>query len=333
MTEGDVRDPAPGRRSTTGKGHGRGTMSRLAAAGVLLVEACRPVPHTGRAVVDGAGRSVAVPATIRRVVSLAPSVTDSLVALGYADRIAGVCDFCRLPPAARALPRVGGMLNPSLERIRSLAPDLLLASTSGNDPSLAAQSAALGVPLYTIDTPDVETTLRSLESLADLLGDRSRGRRYVAGLRARLEEIGRRVSGRPRPAVLYLVWGHPLIVPGRPAFLTDALRRAGARSISEDAPAAWPTFDLESAVSRRPEVILSTEKNREFLEALRRDPAWASVPAVRTGRVLLVGEAIERPGPAVVDGIEEVARLIHPEAFPLPRPAATSGAPAGPPPK
>ncbi len=271
--------------------------------------------RTSRVAIDGLGRSVAVPQAPRRIVSLAPSVTDSLFALGLGDRVVGVSDFCRLPPGKGPIARVGGMLNPSLEAIRALQPDLLVGTTSGNDPALASQSAALGLPLYTLHTPDVERTLSAIESLAEALGEPSRGRALAAGLRQRLEVVRSRVAGRPQPRVLFIVWGQPLVVPGRASFLTDALQHAGGISVSAAAAAAWPAFDLESAIRTAPDVILSTARNRDIVDRLRSEPAWRGVPAVRHDRMHIVSEAIEQPGPSLVGGIEEVAHILHPGAF------------------
>jgi len=255
-----------------------------------------------------------------RIVSLAPSVTDSLLALGAAGRIVGVSDFCELPPGAPSIARVGGMLNPSLETIRGLRPDLLIATTSGNDPTLARQAETLGLPLYTIHTPDVERVLGALKELARLLGEENRGEVVVGGLRSRLETVRSRVAGRRPPRVLFIVWGDPLVVPGRSAFLTDALTRAGGDSVTADAPAAWPAFEVESAIARAPEAILTTPENRLVLDRLRRDAAWGRVPALLAGRLMVVSQAIEQPGPKVVSGIEEVARALHPDAFAAPGP-------------
>ncbi|HEU4402198.1 MAG TPA: helical backbone metal receptor [Candidatus Polarisedimenticolia bacterium] len=291
---------------------------RAAVALLLTLAACRDrVSTSGGPIVavDGLGRSVSLPAIPRRVVSLAPGVTESLFALGFADRVVGVSNFCALPPGHRSVRRVGGLLNPSLETIRELRPDLLLATTSGNDPALASQATALGLPLYTLDTPNVEATLQSLVGLATLLGDRERGVRLETRLRERLQIVHARLAGLDTPRLLFVVWGDPLVVPGRPAYLTDALARAGGFSVTADAPAAWPAFDLESAIARAPEVILTTSDNLTLRERLIRDPAWERVPAVRGRRIYVVGDAIQRPGPGVVDGIEEVARLLHPEAF------------------
>jgi len=262
---------------------------------------------------DGLDRAVGVPSRIERVVSLAPSVTDTLVELGFGDRLVGVSDFC-VPPPELQLRRVGGLLNPDLEVIRTLHPDILIGTTSGNDPALASQAEALGLPLYILNTPDVSAVLASVESLADLLGDSARGERLAADLRRRLAAVEERVAGGTRPRILFVVWAEPLVVPGSGAFLTDAIRRAGGDSVTADQAVAHPTFSVESAVALRPEVILTTEENAAFAAAVRADPAWASVPAVRDGRVAVVGNAVVRPGPGVVGGIEEMAGLLHPTA-------------------
>ncbi len=277
---------------------------------------------------DGLGRPVAVPMRPQRIVSLAPSVTDSLLALGASGRVVGVSDYCVLPPGTPAITRVGGLLNPSLETIRALRPDLLIGTTSGNDPALARQAETLGLPLYTIDTPDVERVLAAIDDLARLLGEEQRGASVVGGLRSRLEAVRSRVAGRRPPRLLFIVWSDPLVVPGRTAFLTDALARAGGDSVTADAPTAWPSFDTESAIARAPEVILTTPQNRGLLDRLRRNAAWAGVPALLSGRLMTVGEAIEQPGPGVVSGIEEVAQALHPDAFDGPGGRANRRGPA-----
>lgn len=318
--------------------HPRRTEPRPSRAGPLVLcvtvlcgapGACRQVapPAGARLVRDGLGRAVEVPKHPARIVSLAPSVTDSLLALGALDRLVGASDFCDLPPGAGPIRRVGGLLSPSLETIRALRPDLLVGTTSGNDPSLARQAAALGLPLYTIHTPDVDGVLRALSDLARLIDEEERGRRLVADLGSRLERVRAALADRPPRTVLFVVWGDPLVVPGRSSFLTDALARAGGASITADAPAAYPAFDVESAIARGPEAILTTSQNRTFLSGVREEPAWAGVPAVRFGRLALVSEAIEQPGPKVVAGIEEVARVLHPEAFTDAGPARPAAAP------
>lgn len=295
--------------------HGPAVTAALALAAALAMAslACRPHPPAGgRIVSDMLGRSMAVPPEPRRVVSLAPSVTETLLALGFGDRLAGISDFCVAPDDIAAIPRVGGLLTPDLETIRALHPDLLIGTTSGNDPDLASQAEALGLPLYILHTPDVARVLAALEGLGDLLGDAPRGRRTAEAMRRRLAAVAARVSDRPAPRVLFVIWAEPLVVPGSGAFLTDAIRMAGGASVTAEIPAPHPTYGIEAAVARAPEVILTTADNAAFAAALRVDPAWAGVPAVRNGRIHILDDAVVRPGPGVVAGIEEMARILHP---------------------
>jgi iron complex transport system substrate-binding protein len=120
---------------------------------------------------------------------------------------------------------------------------------------------------------------------------------------------------------LFIVWSEPLVVPGSGAFLTDAIQRAGGESVTAGVAAAHQAYSVESAVALSPEVILTTRDNGSLPEKLLTDPVWATVPAVKSGKVYLVGDAIVRPGPGVVDGIEEIAERLHPEAGPSERPA------------
>ena len=273
-------------------------------------------PDPAAGVRDGLGRTVVLKGPPRRIVTLAPNATDTIAALGLGDRLVGVSDFCDPPPEAGNVRRIGGLLTPDLEAIRALQPDLLVGSTSGNDPGLAAQATALGLPLFILNAENVAQVLDGIADLGTAIGETGRAQALLKDLRARLDAVEARVGGRPRPRVLYIVWGDPLVVPGAKAFLTDAIRRAGGDSVTDDAPAAHPTYSIEAAIARAPEVILTSEYNRADADKLRADPAWQSVPAVASGRVYVVGDELVRPGPAVVAGIEEMARRLHPGTSP-----------------
>ncbi|HET8945364.1 MAG TPA: cobalamin-binding protein [Candidatus Polarisedimenticolia bacterium] len=288
----------------------------LCAAPACRGNANRAAEPPAGGVRDGLGRLVVIPAPPRRIVTLAPNATDTVAALGLGDRLVGVSDFCQPPPEAKDVRRIGGLLTPDLEAIRSLKPDLLVGSTSGNDPGLASQATALGIPLFILNAETVEQVLEGIGGLGAALGEPAKAQALVLSLRARLDAVDRSVAGRPRPRVLYIVWGDPLVVPGAKAFLTDAIRRAGGDSVTDDAPAAHPTYSIEAAIARSPDVILTSEYNRADAEKLKKDPAWQSVPAVASGKVYVVGDELVRPGPAIVGGIEEMARRLHPGTAP-----------------
>lgn len=263
--------------------------------------------------VDGAGRHVRVPARPARVVSLAPSLTEIFSAIGAWDLLAGISDYGRVPEGLDEPARVGGLIHPDMERIVSLKPDLVFATTSGNYQEDADQIERLGIPVYTLDTPTVESVLGGIETIGRIVGRQAPASALVRELRSRLEAVRKRVAGAPKPAVLFVIWDKPIIAPGRNAFVTEALSLSGARSVSEDLPGKWPEMDLEQIIARRPEVILTVPHQRAMAEALSARPEWAVIPAVRERRIHVVSDDIQQPGPRIVDGIEEVARLLHPE--------------------
>lgn len=271
---------------------------------------------TKRAVLDDLGRRVVLPAgPPRRIVSLAPSVTEILFAIGAGDRLVGVTDLCDNPPAARTLPRVGGMVKPDWETVVRLRPELVVASTAGNDASQVSQAERLGLPLYFTDAPDLNGLLRSVTHLAEVAGLRERGEALRRSLQARIQALQDGAPAGPLPKVLFLVWIDPPVVPGSGTFLNDALRLAGVDSVSSDAPAGWPTYDLETILRRRPDWIVAAQSNASALAALAERPGWSTLDAVRSGRVLTVSEAIERPSPGVVDAMEELQRRIRGRAL------------------
>ncbi|MFQ5700894.1 MAG: ABC transporter substrate-binding protein [Acidobacteriota bacterium] len=263
-----------------------------------------------RMVVDGAGRRVIVPRRPARIVSMAPSVTEMLFALGGGDRVVGVTDFCDYPPEATARTHIGGMINPDLERIVSLAPDLVVASTSGNYRDAIEKIEALGIPAYTIDTPSVERILETLGTLGDLLDTSDTAGRLVARLRARLRSVRAAADGTARPRTLFVLESDPLIAAGPGTFLGEALEIAGAELATTASRSRWAQYDLEQVIRMKPEVILTTAANREWSRRILSADRWRGVPAVATGRVFVVSDAIQHPGPRLVDGIEEIARIL-----------------------
>ncbi|MCS7157445.1 MAG: cobalamin-binding protein [Blastocatellia bacterium] len=297
----------------------------LLLASLLYLWACRPlssqegVPRSAehRIVTDEIGRRVAIPSPPQRVISLAPSVTEMLFALGLGERIVGVTSYCDYPPAARDKEKVGDLLNPSIERVLALRPDLVIVSTATQLERFARRLEEVGIPLYVVDAERVEDVLRSLGNLGEIFGRREEAERVVRALRARLETVRAKVRGRPRPRVLMVIDRDPLIVPGRGAFLTDLIEQAGGQSITADAEREWTPYSLETVLTRAPEVIILP--SRERTTRRRADTHWpelAATPALQQGRVYAINnDLLFRPGPRLIEGLEEVARVLHPEAF------------------
>jgi cobalamin transport system substrate-binding protein len=271
-------------------------------------------PAASHFVTDETGRRVSVPDHPRRVISLAPNITETFYALGLGDQLIGDTDYCDYPPAAREKPHVGSLLNPSLEKIVALKPDLVLGDAEANRRETADELQRLGVPLYGLSAHSVEDTLRSIEDLGLVLGREAEAKTLVAGLRKRIETIRREVAGKPRPKVLFVVWYEPLITAGPRTFIADVIRRAGGVSVSDDLSGEWPRMSLESALARDPDVILfpRTAAFSPDLAEFRRLSGWRDFRAVRNGRMYFISDTINRPGPRLVDSLEEVARILHP---------------------
>ncbi len=291
----------------------RGGARRWGAASALvaLFVVGIPASRAGKTVVDGAGRTIQVPDRPARIVSLAPSVTEILFALGAGDRVVGVTDFCEHPQEAARLPRIGGLINPDLERILGLEPDLAVASTSGNYLDDTERHSALGVPVYALETPDIAGILAAFEGLGSVLGETERSRGVVAGLRERIEKVRAAAAGGPHPVVLFVIEPDPLIAAGRETFIGEALEIAGGVPASTGTSARWAQYDLEQVIAMRPEVILTTQAHAAWAERLPSLSDWRALPAVANGRVHVVSDAIQNPGPRLIDGIEEVAGILR----------------------
>ena len=306
----------------------------MAGAMLLLCGAraqdARSAPASrSRVVTDETGRRVAVPLEVNRIVSLAPSLTETIYALGLDSKLVGDTDYCDTPPAAKSKPHVGSILNPSLEAIVALHPDLVLAAAnSANRRETVESLEYLGIPVYASDPHTVRGMLDSITRIADLAGaapqgDARQGDSLVARLQARLDALHHRLADLPPAHVLFVVWEDPLITVGPNTFIADALRWAGAESVVV-AQQDWPQISIEEVVRLQPDYIVlaaahqdssAAPSNEAQLKDFRARPVWRELRAVEAGHVIAVNDAIIRPSPALIDVIEQLARDLHPDVF------------------
>ena len=266
------------------------------------------MPADARTVTDELGRTVTVTPHPRRIVSLAPSITETLFALGLGDSIVGVTSYCDYPPEALQKERIGDTMRPSIEKIVALKPDLAIASTASQLEQFVSKLDEVGIPVY-ISTPlDLEGVLMSITKLGDLTARSDHANELTARLRARIEAVRERVMNRERPRVLFILGTEPLIIAGGKSFINDLITQAGGRSISQDEKTEYPQYSLETVVARQPEVIFLQAGEASLPERLKQ------TPAAQSGRVFrLNDDLIIRPGPRIIDGLEQMAALIHPE--------------------
>ncbi len=294
--------------------------TNLAAVRVQDPPARPAAPAVTREVTDETGRKVRVPAVVRRIVSLAPSLTETVYALGAQERLVGVTDYCDYPAEARSKAKVGGAVTPSIEHIVALKPDLVLAQAHGmNRRETVEALERLDIPVFTTSARTVEELLGSVERLADVMGAAERGAVLLADLRARLAGLARRLEGRTPRKVFFVVWYEPLISVGPQTFLADALRRAGAQSVVETSQ-DWPQVNLEELLRLQPEFLVFASSHTEgvarTVESLREQRGWRALEAIQKKRIAGISDAVNRPGPRLLDAIEQLARQLHPEAFP-----------------
>src|SRR5271157_3847220 len=286
-------------------------MKSLGALALALLISASAI--SARVVTDQTGRRVNLPDHPRRLVSIAPSITETLYALGLGDRLVGDTDYCDYPPPAKALPHVGALLNPSLEKIVELKPDLVLGTDEANRRETADQLERLGIPLYGVTAHTVEGAIQSLEDLGHILDWDQPTQKLVSSLRARVAAVDKQVQGQPRPKVLFVVWYRPLITAGGQTFISNVIQRAGGVSISEDLTSEWPHMGLEEVLKRAPDVILFPQTNAfaHGLDEFQKLPGWRDLTAVKNHRLYFVSETIMRPSPRLIDALEELARILR----------------------
>ena len=285
-----------------------------------LFSACNPgrTANVGpsREITDDAGRRVSIPAKVDRVVSLAPNLTEIVFAVGAGNRLVGRTSYCDYPPEAKAIAEVGDTIHPNLEPIIALKPQVVLVSTASQLEVFTQQLQGQNIAVFVTDPHDLEGVFRSIEQIGEIVGEKDRANQLVQKLRERTNAVEQAVKQKPPVRVFYQASGEPLYTAGRDSFVTDLMRRAGATSVTADIPGAWPKYSNESALAARPEaIILPTggsmgAANATVVEALRQSPA------VLNGRVYKINDDyLARPGPRLVDGLEEMARALHPDAF------------------
>jgi iron complex transport system substrate-binding protein len=266
------------------------------------------------------------PTRPQRLVSLAPSVTETLFALGFGDRLVGVTTYCDYPVEARKLPKIGNFMSPSLEAILAKQPDFVIGVSSATDPAKAREMERLGLKVTLISLASVSDILSSIKSIARLLGNPDAGAKLAHDITVKFDQIRRRVAPAPRRSVLMAVGLRPLVAVGGKNFIDELIRLAGGENIAGDAPQPWLNLPDEYVVAKAPQVIIEAGMGSERGPSGTNWEDLQSIPAVRERRVYAYpSDKILRPGPRVAEGLEEIARLVHPECFTGLKPGAKKG--------
>ncbi len=272
---------------------------------------------TPRTFVDDAGRKLYVAKAPTRVVSLAPSITEMLFALGLNEQVVGVTDFCNFPAAAAAKPKIG-YSNPNLESLIALRPELIVAPLEFHRANVLAKLEELKIPVLLLEATSLEQVFAHIHTLGRIFDRSTAAHAMTADMRAQMAEISRRTEGLARRRVLYVINSQPLITVGPGSYIHQMIGLAGGVNIASGAATAYPRLTMETVLKEDPEILIFPRGSVETVprseqEAWRR---WTTLTAVQHNRLREVpADALNRPGPRVMQGLEALARVIHPEAF------------------
>ena len=267
---------------------------------------------------DEVGREVIVPFPPKKIISLAPNVTEILFSLGLDQEIVGVSIHCNFPEKVESKVRVGSYISLDFEKIVSLKPDLIIATGAGNTRDMVDRLERLGFPTYVIFPKNVEDVTRSVGHLSQLVGREKEGEEIIQEMKRRRERVVALTRGLPRPRVFLQIGEAPIVTVGKNSFADDLIRLAGGDNVAGNEKEMYPRFGMEEILKRSPEVILISSMNPRgnYQKVLQEWSRWKTIPAVKNGQIYLIdSDLIDRPSPRIIEGLEEMARLLHPERF------------------
>jgi iron complex transport system substrate-binding protein len=267
--------------------------------------------------------AAALTAQPRRIVSTAPSMTETLFALGLGDRVVAVSQYCHYPPEAAKRPKIGSYLRPNVEAIVALRPDLVLLQAKTPD-SVAGQLARVKLPVLEVEHGDLERMYAGIREIAARCGVPDRGVKLESEIRARLDAIRRRTAGRPRRSLVFIVGRSPgkldnLIAVGKGSYLNELIALAGGVNSLATTALPYPKLSLESMLGLNPDVLVDMGDMAETVgvtEAHKRHVVdlWRRQPALKSRVFAVASDIFVVPGPRVAEAAEAFAQMLHPEA-------------------
>ncbi len=271
-------------------------------------------------VTDQMGREVTIKGVPERIISLSPSNTEVSFGLGLDDRIVGVTEYCNYPPEAQEKDIVGGFASPSIEKIVELEPDLVLASTIHNEE--VPRLAEMGITVLVVESSRVEALFESMTLVAAVTGVEEAGATLINSMQERIDAVQDKIADiepENRVQVFYEVYSDPLMSAGKGAFINEIISLAGGENIFADVEDNYPQISAEEVADRQPDIILFPDyhgTSATVLDEMAGRPGWDSVPAVENENIHAISDdTFARPGPRIVEAIEEAAALFYPEIF------------------
>lgn len=308
----------PHRPATQGPWKRIGVLALL-VLGLLFARPVGAEPGSKVCVVDDLSRKVCVSAFPKRVVSLAPSLTEMAFDMGAGNLLVGRSERCNEPAEALKIKVVGPYLNPDLERIIALGPDLVLTPEAGMRKEIVTRLDELGIPTMVDNSNTLDQIVNSMTRLGKLLGKEARARELVEHFQQRRQAVRERVEHARKPLIVFAVGMRPLVLAGGKSFIGSLIREAGGANIAEEAPVFYPKFSMEEVARRDPDIIVVLNKECRDDECLAAWQAHPDLKAVKHGFVYPVdADLIARPAPKIMDAFEQLAAILHPKLFKMP---------------
>jgi len=260
---------------------------------------------------DDAGRQVMLARPARRIVSLAPFITELLFSAGAGDAVVGATEFSDYPEAARSITRVGGGTGLDLEAILALQPDLVVAWQSGNPAGQVERLRSLGMTVFMSEPRQLMDVPDTLLRLGRLAGTETAANASADSFTLRYHQLQQRYAERPVVSVFYQIWGQPLMTLNGEHLFSDVVRLCGGRNVFDDLPALAPQVDIEAVLAVDPEVIVvaADDKDSSLLATWER---WPSLSAVAHGHVYAVArERLVRHSPRILEGAEDLCAILE----------------------
>ena len=270
---------------------------------------------------DEVGREVTFPFPPKRIISLAPNVTEILFSLGLNEEVVGVSIHCNYPEKAKSRVKVGSYISVDFERVISLRPDLVIATGAGNPREMVERLERLGFPTYAIFPKRFDDVLQSIRHLGQVVAKEKEALSIIESMQRRKERVIERTKNLSRPKVFLQIGEAPIVTVGKGSFGDDLIRLSGGENIAGNDREMYPRLGMEEILKRSPEVILISSMNPrgDYEKAFREWERWKMIPAVKHGRIYLIdSDLIDRPSPRIIEGLEEMARFLHPEKFKKP---------------
>lgn len=290
----------------------------LVGALLLPIVGCQQAFSAGT-FTDDAGRAVTISQPPQRIVSHVPSATEILFAIGAGDKVVGVSSYDDYPPEAKTKTSIGDYYNPSIEKIASVNPDLVV--TDGSSKNIS-QLDSLGIKYITLSPTTIDGIMNDITLMGKVTGNQTKADSVVKDMKAQITAVTDKTKGAAKPKVFYMFDVSDLNNPwtaGPGSFIDSMITMSGGTNIAGNATSPYVKYSIEQIVAANPDIIIVATRMGSAIitpEQLKANPVWGKLPAIAQGKIFTInGDLVNRSGPRIVQGLQAVAAIIHPELF------------------